>query len=78
MFVDPYGTISIEGVKGIQRTFYPPVCIMYHTGQESSLVLEVANTEAFQASDATPTDGVCAVCAISVSLSLEFRVVSTR
>jgi hypothetical protein len=77
MFVDPYGMISIEGIPCIQRTSYPPVCIMYHTGQECRFVLKVADAETFQTSNTTPTDGVCAVGAISIGLSLEFRIVPT-
>jgi len=50
---------------------------MYHTGQECRFVLKVADAETFQTSDTTPTDRVCAVGAISIGLSLEFRVVPT-
>ena len=77
MFVDPYGMISIEETPCIQRNSYPPVCIMYHTGQKCRFVLKVADAKTFQTSDTTPTDGVCAIGAISISLSLEFRIVPT-
>ena len=50
---------------------------MYHTGQECRFVLKVADAETFQTSDTTPADGVCAVGAISIGLSLEFRIVPT-
>jgi len=50
---------------------------MDHTGQERRLVLKVANAETFQTSDTTSTDGVCAVCAISIGFALEFRIVPT-
>jgi hypothetical protein len=69
--------ISIEGTPCIRQTSYPPVCIMYHTGQECRFVLKVTDAETLQTSDTTPADGVCAVSAISIGLSLEFRVVPT-
>jgi hypothetical protein len=50
---------------------------MYHTGQECRFVLKVADAETFQTSDTTPANGVCAVGAISIGLSLEFRIVPT-
>jgi hypothetical protein len=77
MFVDPYAMISIEGIPCIQRNPYSPVCIMDHTGQECRFVLKVTDAETLQTSDTTPTDRVCAVGAISIGLSLEFRIVPT-
>jgi hypothetical protein len=49
---------------------------MYHTGQECRFVLKVADAEAFQAGNTTPTDRVCAVSTTSIGLPLEFRIIS--
>jgi hypothetical protein len=76
MFVDPYVTFNIEEAPGSSVTPYPSVCVMYHTSQECRFVLQVADAEAFQASYATPTYGIRAISTISVSLPLEFCVVT--